>query len=460
MPFFYFDSDGLANKMAKNKSQKTKKTSHSTAQTITIGLIAIVAASILVSLTPFNCQSLTRSKEGLVPDSLNARWDRLRLCQIVPEYERSLKKIVVSLGTFNHTLKLQHNILSRLPEYTEIILLLPECNLKQIKNELKNKPYRNRIKFVAFQEHKYKDNRFFLVFPDKDKLVQVDTSDSPTAKQQGTAWAQDLFEVMKKSDGSNLLLTPELHKYYYSVGNKTNMKAMPDNMYLNNLAAIGVETVRTPLVFQGGNIFVDEINGQRIVFCGGDILNETRMVWQGIAEKHLSDSQIITIITKIFNADKVIVFSINTGKRLQPALMYHLDQAMIPLGNGAIGIARVTGEHSLNPEKTEQVKDVKRFLSKLRSALPALGYKLIDIDVTVDNLLRCQHYINAIPYIDAKTGQKTLFMPIFPEQSDFDKEVVRKNTAAFETLGYSVITVPTEAGRIKGGIHCLVNVLE
>jgi hypothetical protein len=52
-------------------------------------------------------------------------------------------------------------------------------------------------------------------------------------------------------------------------------------------------------------------------------------------------------------------------------------------------------------------------------------------------------------------------MPICPSiQSDFEKKLIKKNTLTFESFNYKVINVPAETTKLKGGIHCLVNVLE
>jgi len=52
-------------------------------------------------------------------------------------------------------------------------------------------------------------------------------------------------------------------------------------------------------------------------------------------------------------------------------------------------------------------------------------------------------------------------MPVFPStQTDFEAKLVKMNVTAFESLGYNVVQVPTQADRINGGVHCLVNVLE
>ena len=424
---------------------------------IIIGLIIVAAVSTAISLVIVN---RLNHKDSSQLDAFNSQLEKLRDCQIVPEYKRRLKKAVFSLGTVNTTLSLQDGLLSCLPEYTQIILLLPECNLKAIENELKDKPYCDRVRIVPFEEHKHKDGCFLLVFPDKNKLVQIETRDYWGSKQPGTAWAQDLFEIMRKPEGRIILLTPEVHKYYCCVDPETNTKMLADNVYLKDISIAGAEVVRSPLVFQGGNIFVDEINEQRIVFCGGDILNTTRLVWHSISGKKLSDSEIIGLVTLIFNADRVVVASIDVGDRLQPRLMYHLDQAMVLLGDRVVGLTRIVNQPSVKPADDNEVRLVMRFLAKLKTVLLGLGYKVIDIDITVDNLLHYQHYVNAIPYIDVETGQKTLLMPVFSKQMNFQKELEKRNIASFESVGYEVITVPTNADQIKGGIHCLVNVLE
>ena len=85
---------------------------------------------------------------------------------------------------------------------------------------------------------------------------------------------------------------------------------------------------------------------------------------------------------------------------------------------------------------------------------------MVNIDTSVDNILNHQYYVNAIPYVDAVTGKRTLLMPVFSKgKNQLDKELISKNTAAFESLGYKVVHVPTKADKINGGIHCLLNVL-
>ena len=75
--------------------------------------------------------------------------------------------------------------------------------------------------------------------------------------------------------------------------------------------------------------------------------------------------------------------------------------------------------------------------------------------------MNCQHYVNYVPYIDARTNKRMLLMPVFLNaQTDFDKEIITKNTETFQSLGYEVVHVETLADEVRGGIHCLINVLE
>ncbi len=168
--------------------------------------------------------------------------------------------------------------------------------------------------------------------------------------------------------------------------------------------------------------------------------------------------QIKNMLKRFFYADEVVVVGLS---KIQPSLMFHMDQAMIFLPNGVVGITHVVGKLPDAGSKADELKEVVLFLSELRSALLHLGYKLANIDTSVHNILNRQFYVNAIPYIDSKTGQKVLLMPVFPSnQTTFEKELVKKNTATFESLGYKVVQVSTKADKLNGGIHCLINVLE
>lgn len=382
--------------------------------------------------------------------------DEMSSSRMTPEYTRTLNKLVMSLSHKDFSLELQQTIIEHLPGYTEIIILTPLDHLDWVKNKIQSSTYGDRVTLIPYETPVLEETSYYLLFPEKEKLQRGDSVNRQVPGVLGTVWAQDLFEVTRNSIGRPLILTSAVHKYYFSPkGN--NGQVNRDNAYLRNLKTEDFNVQTVPLAFKGGNILFDELNGKKILFCGGDVLNTTRTVWQATNDKVLSDVQIIKMIKEIFNVDSVIMLG---SEKIQPSLMYHLDQAILTLPGGLIGVARIVRDG-----KTERMdKDVlavERFLASARNELVGLGYKVIDIKMSVGNLKKYQHYVNSIPYVDKITGEKTILMPVFPAgQNDFDLKLVADNTRTFQEIGYRVVPVPTKANKLKGGIHCLVNVLE
>lgn len=376
--------------------------------------------------------------------------------RIVPEYERFMGQVVISFAIRDKTLGLQLEFLNRLPDYTEIILLLPKSGLQAIAAELKNQPFSKRTRLVTFDTERKKNAHFYFVFPEREKLMDSGPVEGK-AIPQGTLWVQDLFKVATKPNGQTVLLVSDIYKWFISYDADPSLKVISDISYVGSLSSIGAEIKRLPLAFNGGNILTDEFGGRRIVICGGDLFRRTQTVWKGTRDSTPTDAQITEMLKKFLNADEVVVIS---REQVQPSLMFHLDQAMIFLPNGVAGITHIVGRHPEATPDADEVKEVDHFLSELRSVLLRLGYKLVNIDTSIHNVLNHQYYVNAIPYIDAKTGQRTLLMPVFSSnETQFERKLVKKNTATFESLGYKVVHVPSEADKLNGGIHCLVNVL-
>jgi len=424
---------------------------------LTVGL-ATGVASLFAALLPVSSEpTLPVDSSPGVRDTQLLQSTQPRRFRIVPEYERHMERVLVSVSDGNAVLKYHAEVLSCLPDYTRIDLMVPESHLSAAKAWLKDKPYRDRARLVAYDPQYRNGARLYMLLPDEEQLVAVDTEDYRLGSQPGTLWAQDLFEVASASGNRTILLAACAHKHFQAERHRRDPNVVSDNAYLACLGADGIEVRRTPLAFKGGNVLVDERAGRRLVFCGYDSVRASRTVWRTFQGEELSDAGVVDLVKDIFDADDVVIIG---GTRPQPERMYHLDQAMLPLGEGMIGIARVVGERPrLEPDAT-RIRQVEAFLMQLRPILNDLGYAVVDVDVTVDNVLGYQHYINAIPYVDKKTGQKTVLMPVFSESTGVaDKHVVRKNAKTLESMGYRVVHVPTRTYELTGGIHCLVNVL-
>ncbi len=423
------------------------------------GAVVIALACLFTGL-------LSPSSERTVPVGTDANAANTQLLQpeqdrrfrIVPEYERRMERIVVSISDADAVPEYHHELLSCLPDYTGIELMVPDGHLDAIKEWIEDKPYGDRVRLVAYDPQHRNGARLYLLLPDEDQLVVVDTEDYRLGSQHGTLWAQDLFEAATASGHRTLLLTACAHKCFQSEIDRRDRRVISDNAYLACLDSGNTEVQRTQLAFKGGNVLVDELAGKRLVFCGYDSVRSTRTVWQAFEGKELSDAQTVQMFQGALAADRIVLVG---GARPQPELMYHLDQAMLLLADGVVGVAKVVGERPRLEPDASRIRQVEAFLVKLRPVLTNLGYTVVDIDTTVENVLKYQHYVNAIPYVDKSTGQRTLLMPVFPTATTVrDKEIIRKNTQILESLGYTVVHVPTRAYELTGGIHCLVNVLQ
>ncbi|MCE5251621.1 hypothetical protein LLG96_15540 [bacterium] len=379
-------------------------------------------------------------------------------CTVIPEYRRTMKKVAVSLANGNTTLEMQRDLLDSLPGYARIVVLLPWSSVTAVSEELKNAPWGARTELVTF-EPDIRDHGFFhFLAQGRDNLAREQLK-KPLAVQQGTRWAQDLFEVGILPGGTLRLFVPQVHVCFWTAASDTDRNPTGDNEFVNSLSSTEMDVARLPIAFTGGNILFGESGGRRIALCGRDNVRDTRKINDSFRDCVVPESAFTDVIRNTFDVDDVIIISAQDIP--QPTLLYHLDQAVVFLDDGVAGITKPVGEYPQNPKALARIREAAAYLEEVRTVLTDLGYRLIDIDTSIDNILRYEYYANAIPFINADTGGKTLLMPVFSDQPvQTDSEIVSGNIARFESLGYTVITVPSPAQAFKGGPHCLMNVIE
>ena len=375
--------------------------------------------------------------------------------RLVPEYDRRASRVVVSLPSDETTPDLHDEVLGHLPRYSQIQFLVPEERYETLRKWAASRVFGDQVTFVTYNPHYHRRARLYLLLPDEDQLVAVDTGDFSVGTQHGTVWAQDLFEVTRNPIGQIRVLASCVHKCYQGLENRSSFKVASDNTYLDRLENQATTIRHLDLAFKGGNVLTDSRNGATIALLGYDTIRSTRTVWAGLHGERLSDSEIVARYRDALGVDQV---SIVGPRRTQPRLLYHLDQALLLLPHSTAAIARLIGEIPPLEPDASQVRAVQAFLAETRDTLRRQGYSLIDVDTPVANVLRYQHYVNAIPYVDTETNQRTLLMPVFPETDS--EPVVLANVERFQAIGYRVVPVPTNTYRFTGGIHCLVNVLE
>ncbi len=376
----------------------------------------------------------------------------------MPEYERRMKRVVVAVPDDDTQPTLQHEVLCKLPEYTEILFLVPDNRLESVQAWIADRPYAKRTSIVPFDPQHRSKTRLYLLLPDEENLVVVDTGDFQLGSQPGTHWAQDLFEVATDTNNHSILLASCAHKCYQAMHDRVDRQVISDNAYLRCLDFGSVDLQKLGLAFKGGNVLVDEYEGNRIAFCGYDSFRTTRTAWEAFHGERLSDGRIAEMFRNSLNVNRVVLVG---GSGPQPELMYHLDQAMLLLPDRRAAVPRVVGDLPRLEPDASRIRQARGFLAALRDILLDLGYSLIDIDTSVQNVLRYQHYVNAVPYIDDRTNERVILFPTFPSGPAVQQEqLLERNIARLEATGYRVVKVPTQAYELTGGIHCLINVTQ
>ena len=348
---------------------------HRRRNTAVIGILALAFACFFVVVLSGSSRQTPPAHANLsVPDTQPLHSAQSRRFRIVPEYERHMERVVMSISDGDTVPRFHDEILSSLPDYTKIDLMVPNSHLATVKNWADDKPYGDRIRLVAYDPQYRNGARLYLLLPDEEQLVAVDAKDYRLGSQQGTLWAQDLFEVATASDNRTLLLTACAHKCFQSEGHRRDNRVISDNAYLACLDTDDIEVRRLPLAFKGGNVLVDELAGKRIVFCGYDSVKSTRTAWRAFEGEEISDTKVAKMVENAFDSDEAVIVG---GPRPQPEVMYHLDQAMLPLGGGVIAVARVVGQRPRLEPDASRIRQAEAFLERLRPMLVDLGYAVL-----------------------------------------------------------------------------------
>jgi hypothetical protein len=372
---------------------------------------------------------------------------------IEPEYERKLEKVVLSLETTTDDFLLHQSIIERLPVYTDILLLLPEEKYAWAKEEIEGMGFAREVKLLEFDTDSIEEEKAYVLFSGDKQLKKKVLKNSH--RPRGSVWAQDLFEPARTDDGGTVVLAPYMHKWFMNERRSGQDRVFRDNLFLEELESADVPVEQSPLVFKGGNVLVDVLDGRTVAFVGGDVIRDTILVLNKARGVKASGRDVEERLRRFLNIDDVIVVG---GGKSQPSRMFHLDQAMVLFPGRVAGVTRIVGDEKALRKK--DVAEAARFLAELRAKLGELGYEIVDILASVEDVLDYSYYANGVPYVSKTTGLREYLMPFFESSLEgMGREIFEINKAAIEALGYRVVPVPTKANERHGGIHCLVNVI-
>lgn len=401
-----------------------------------------------------------------------------------PEYAQNLDHIALysPTGMPPDILETQLEILQQLPDYTQIKLFVDSDS------------QRERI-------------RTLLPTDVYEKITFVEAP----ANHQFTMWAQDYTE-----GDSQVQILPLT--YLGGGGRKTPDR--PENDLVYQLEETGIEVRKVPIEFAGGNVYVTkDKKGRKILYVGGDSYLATKDSYQKSGDR-ITEAQYKEIMMNSFNVDRVEIIATRDGVgEIQPQARntFHIDQIMLPLDDGVVAMPSIelapptTTREEIRAQKKkalaelgarygleadeygiiniyslpenqqgkveaeerevtrrfnrmegaiydyEQTVEVKKQLDQHRTTLKAQGFEVVELKADSRSVGNFQAYTNGLVYQDRNTGERTVIMPIFPnENGEYKMEGTNlENKKAYERAGYKVKTVKDRAFKQKGNIHCL-----
>ncbi|MEZ5415942.1 MAG: agmatine deiminase family protein [Vicinamibacterales bacterium] len=263
-------------------------------------------------------------------------------------------------------------------------------------------------------------------------------------------WAQDLGERVSV-EGRDMFLVPM--PVDGRVAYNGELSRARTNVARRVFAG---RTIDADFVFEGGNLAFDRMADRARVFIG---YNDVRLTIENHRRngRAVDAAAVTRLIAAAFAGADVQVI----GRETQSPLLFHLDQAFILLGDGLAVVNRLVG-----PPSREQ-----RQLEATRSRLQALGYRTIGIDHTQEDVESYRTSTNAVPFVDAMTGRKTIIFPVFPGEVTRNAPPGRltrehlsgKALAAYrvyEGAGYQPVPIRDFAHLAGGNTHCITNVLD
>lgn len=375
--------------------------------------------------------------------------------QALPDYKKGLKRVVVSLSAAETDLRFHNELLSSFPEHSQILMILPEHNKETIAKELSSKSYASRVEILAYPTSRVSPPNMVCLDDNKNELLPIQVTDPQQVVHfpHGSRWAQDFFEPLVGEDGYVELMLPVIQKCFFP--------ELEDSIFdLNFLQILGskdFELAPKAYQFAGGNILIGELNGRRLAFVGGTTLKYSEIIRKTLP-KTPDKKEILDSLRHKLAVDEVIIIGDNDSD--QPKYFFHLDQTLIPLADGIVGVSKIVDEPT-DGEEAKDLDDAREFLALTRERLSSLGFQVLDIQMSTENVLHFEHYINAIPYLGPGAGQRAMIMPYFPNRDSVaDQRILKHNEQVFSQLGYQVTKVPVKYPEFRGGLHCLTNVID
>ncbi|MFH1030757.1 MAG: agmatine deiminase family protein [bacterium] len=360
--------------------------------------------------------------------------------EITPEFQRNMEKVLLSIPSQGFSQeevrKIYHDLLVKMPNYSTIQALVGKDQEEKFKKIIDD---------IQEQEK-----------CDLYQRMQIISTNNPDELEM---WAQD-FGEMAKINGIDTFIISAGRGEDFFYKDQVDRDKRRQTMVRTWLQKQGLEIKQADFFLQGGNISFDKTEKGLRVFVGySDIFYSQHLGKKG--DQKPTPQTIAKKISQCFGGAEVVVM----GDKELIGTCFHIDQAFVILDNKQAVINQCS-----SPCFDGDV-DVSQQLRYYKMQLEGLGYKIIEIENTPQQLKDSHSSTNVIPFVDKNTGQKKVILPIFPgeiREDAIDNQEINpsslqgKGLAAYHAYlkaGYEPILVRDYTAAKRGNIHCISNVL-
>ena len=369
----------------------------------------------------------------------------------VPEYERDLERVVLSLPAKESRLVYHDDLLMKFPGYSRFMVLVAEDNVPEFRQQLAGRPYEDRVEPLPYPVQHLEEARFYYRADDSPVDIGV-YRNKPWP--QGTVWARDAFVSCEDDSGNPVVLVPtyQRHVALPLVDRGEQARIRFDNDFLLELRQLDVRMKKNiPLVFSGGNVLFDRVGTESVAFVGVDALRSSLALSRKIGAE-LDAQELKDLFVEFFGVDKVVFL----GDGRQPETIFHLDQSMVVLPGKRVAVVRTVGKSPEDSTQLAQIEEAGVFLHHLRTTLKRMGYSVVDLMVSKNALVNGR-FPNPVVFTNKESGRLNVLLSAYRDGTQLDTSLLLRNLRHIHADGYDADIIWTDASRDSGGVHCLFN---
>lgn len=344
------------------------------------------------------------------------------------EYRQSLSRVALSVFPDQaHSPLWRHEpLIKAMPPYTQFDVFVPRQLAGAARVELDSWGVANRATVHEVELWSSVEN---------GELIQ----------NQPTRWARDLMETLvDPRTGRTTALLP------LARAQGTDL-ARSDNDYLQVLGKGDIDILRVPLFFRSGNLVMGEARGRRYLFIGERELRHLNAYFYNAFFFMPPQAAVLELLKVLTGVDEVV--ELPNSEHL-----FHLDMALIILGDGKAGVLEPIGIENMLTENSSVIVTI-------RNTLESLGFAVVGVPTTPERIRNFQSPVNALPFKHAHTGTQMILVPRFPHSPTLliqQKEIRLRELVeqAYLAAGYETIYIEDRFHDEHGNLHCAVMVIK